>query len=753
MMSTLSPRDYEGVSSPTMLAGRADTQPVLQSVRADGTVLGLLFEMSVEQTYVNPGSANIEVAYSFPLPCDAVLLGMEFELGARTLYGRIVARADAEEQYETALESGDTAIMLERATDGVYTANVGNLLAHETAVVRLRYAQLLSFRQGQVRITVPNVIAPRFGDPAAARLRLHQVPLHDMRATHPFSLSVRLHGPVAGGRISSPSHVLAVRHVGAHFDVTLAHPGTAMLDRDFVLLSDDLVGTSIATVGRDGTGYVALASFCPASESKRPALPLNLKILVDCSGSMNGDSIKGARKALHEILAHLNPADRFSYSRFGSEVAHHSTTLISATPRAILEGSSWIAQTSANMGGTEVRQALLSTLALGQPVRADLLLITDGHVWDTDPLVASAAKSGQRIFAVGVGAAPAASLLSRLASSTGGSCELVGANDDVHAAVLRMFKRMRQAPVSDVSVVWDGQCQWQSDPGRVVFTGETVHAFAGFEEAPPTSALIAWNDGDGNACQQAMPLHECMVEGDTLARVAAATRLRALPAEEQHALALQYDLVTDTTSLLIVHERAGDQRAATLPVLRVVPQMWVAGRSGLGSVPGMHSPAIWRREGAAEQIQAMMRSGVETYDTTAFLLNHGGTVPYLYREQLRVFLRSHAGVLEGGACPVTFAEVADALPGAVLGQLHDIAELGFAPQDVLRRFIEALHACFYRGSFLTRLLKRVGKLGSSPTRIDTLGLRVTEVAKSAFEARHASIEIYDIPAFLRKQAD
>src|SRR5690606_38123567 len=119
---------------------------------------------------------------------------------------------------------------------------------------------------------------------------------------------------------------------------------------------------------------------------------------------------------------------------------------MSATPRAVLEGSNWIAQTSANMGNTEIREALLSTFALGQPVQADILLITDGDTWDTDPLVTSAAKSGQRIFAVGVGAAPAASLLQRLANGTGGACELVGANDDVHAAVVRMFKRMRQAP-------------------------------------------------------------------------------------------------------------------------------------------------------------------------------------------------------------------------------------------------------------------------------------------------------------------
>ena len=383
-------------------------QPVLQSLRAEGTVHGLLLEMRVEQAYVNPGSTNIEAVYTFPLPVDAVLLELEFELGARRLQGKVVASGDAEEGYETALENGHSAVLLERAADGVYTVNIGNLLGKEKAVVRIRYARLLSFQGGQVRITIPNVIAPRYGDPSAARLRMHQIPVHDLGSRYPFSVAIRLAGPVARGRISSPSHSLAVRHAGEHVEISLAQPDSASLDRDFVLLCDSLQGRSIATAGRDGDGLVALASFCPAPVAERKHRPLHLKILVDCSGSMNGDSIKGARKALHEILKQLNPSDRFSYSRFGSKVTHYSDTLMAAGARAINEAGGWIAETAADMGNTEIRQALISTVMLGQAGEADILLITDGHVWDTDSLVASALKAGQRIFAVGVGAAPAA---------------------------------------------------------------------------------------------------------------------------------------------------------------------------------------------------------------------------------------------------------------------------------------------------------------------------------------------------------
>jgi cell division protein FtsZ len=38
-----------------------------------------------------------------------------------------------------------------------------------------------------------------------------------------------------------------------------------------------------------------------------------------------------------------------------------------------------------------------------------------------------------------------------------------------------------------------------------------------------------------------------------------------------------------------------------------------------GGIDGMKQPAVWRREQASEQVQAMQRNGVETYDIPAFL--------------------------------------------------------------------------------------------------------------------------------------
>jgi cell division protein FtsZ len=47
--------------------------------------------------------------------------------------------------------------------------------------------------------------------------------------------------------------------------------------------------------------------------------------------------------------------------------------------------------------------------------------------------------------------------------------------------------------------------------------------------------------------------------------------------------------------------------------------MGAASTAGHAAMDGMKQPAVWRREQASEQVQAMQRNGVETYDIPAFL--------------------------------------------------------------------------------------------------------------------------------------
>ena len=555
----------------------------LQGVSARGVVNGLLFELEVTQRYRNDSSANIEAVYTFPLPHGAVLLDLVVHLGDKTLTGVVVERGAAEAQYETAIDDGNTAILLERAADGLCTMSLGNLMAGETASIRYRYAQLLRFEQGSVRLTIPTVIAPRYGDAHEAGLQPHHVPQHDVAVAYPFELTVSLAGAIAQGRVTSPSHTISTARREAGVEVALA--SAAALDRDFILTLDGLAQQSLAVVARDGEGFVTLASFCADAPTGAHDQPLLLKLLVDCSGSMGGDSIAAAKRALHRILASLRPVDRFTLSRFGSSVAHDVAQPMSATASAIHRAAGCVAETDANLGGTEMAGALGAVFALGrQNEPADVLLVTDGEIWRVDELIVQAKRARQRIFVVGIGAAPAESVLRRLAEATGGACEFVAPREDAEAAIVRMFTRLRAPRIRSAAIAWPATPVWTTEPAGGLFGGETVHVWAGFASAPRGQAglLLVPND-DTPPIEAFLTLPE-VIDHPALARMAAASRLDTLPKAEQLALALRYSLLTSRTSFIVVHERALGEKAEGMPALRKVPQMVAAGWGGLGTV-------------------------------------------------------------------------------------------------------------------------------------------------------------------------
>lgn len=113
--------------------------------------------------------------------------------------------------------------------------------------------------------------------------------------------------------------------------------------------------------------------------------------------------------------------------------------------------------------------------------RADILLITAGEVWDVAKVVEAARRSGHRVFAIGVGSAPAEAVLTQLAESTGGACEF-------------------------------------ATPGEVF----------GADQPALNAASLFGSAEDGPSHELVNVAVEVAITGDSLARIAAARRLASL---------------------------------------------------------------------------------------------------------------------------------------------------------------------------------------------------------------------------------
>lgn len=586
------------IEHPQLIA--QDGAPVmLQGVNVSADLNGLLFEARVEQRFCNSTDKNMEVVYTFPLPWGAVLLGVDVRLGDKDLTGAVVEKKFAEARYEEALSQGDAAIMLEKNDDLSYSLNLGNLAAKEDCIITLRYAQTLQFEQRGLRLLIPTVIAPRFGDAVSdGGLQPHQAPVHSLTVEYPFNIELRLHGDLARARVASPSHPVGIAYTateGASV-LTVSLGRSASLDRDFVLVVDQLIHDSVAVLARDVAdpdGMVAMASFCPRIPAKEPRFTA-VKILVDCSGSMAGDSIEAAKRSLQVIVGQLEKGDRFSLSRFGDSVEHRSRGLWSVTESTRLAAQRWVTGLDADLGGTEMESALVSTFALAQTVTSDVLLVTDGEISAIDSTIEAAQSAGHRVFVVGIGSSPAEAHLRRLAQATGGACDFVAPGEAVGPAILRMFARLRSPRLNGVSVVWpEGFIpEWATTIPQSVFDGDTVNLFAGGKQIPTgTVRLLGRAANDSELVEIGCALFNPEVQqSDSLSRMAAAERLQRKNTDLlvgtkafTRDLALAYQLVTDQTNFLLIHERADDQKSKDMPDLHKVSQMLAAGWSGVGS--------------------------------------------------------------------------------------------------------------------------------------------------------------------------
>jgi len=571
------------------LTGLGGERVALCNVAISAVLQDLLAEVSVTQTYRNDEPVNIEAVYTFPLPLDAVLLDLELRIGDRLLKGVVVEKKVAAKKYEDAIADGNSAVLLEAIEPGLFTMNVGNLLARETVTITFRYAMLLRWTGDRLRIFLPTTIATRYG---ASVHMPHHTPVASLSVENQFTLRFEVLGALRDAQFSCPSHAIESEQSSESTVLSLSEPH-AVMDRDFILeVTAPEAERSLVLCGQDGDGVAAVAIFQPRFAGGRQPQPLKLVIVIDCSGSMEGDSMAQAKNAVEIILGRLQPDDRIGLIAFGSEVFTLSQRPIACTRHGLARAQRFASELDANLGGTEIGKALRKAYTVaGSDDSADILLVTDGGVADWAPVVAKGKKSGHRIFTVGVGSAVSEAFLRELASSTHGQCELVSPREDMSGVIVRQFERMRAPRANRIDIRWpDGATQIAPSRLGPVFAGDAVIACARFDRLPEHGTVtLEVETTDGDADRRALPfpsLKACQDPGgpSTVARLAAAARMKGLSQSAGSELALRYQLISPWTHWLVLAPRADEEKSLDMPELRKVPQTLAAGWGGAGSV-------------------------------------------------------------------------------------------------------------------------------------------------------------------------
>ncbi len=545
-----------------------DTGICLKALHWDCETKGLLCKLKATQQYHNASEKTLEVTYTFAVPHSAVVTEFAATINDKRLVAQTMAAPEADDKYEEAIESGDMPAMLEHAENGMCTANIGSLKPHESVDIEITYCWLLKPVDRVARIAIPTVIAPRYSrDGSQGGLLPHQQIEHDFRIEYPVSAHFEFKGAMfahSSFSVGSSAVTYSTTEDAVVFDIS-----KEFADHDLVVTISDIDIQPQALLVKTDDSYRGLVvSPAPVLETEKDK-PIHLKVLVDCSGSMSGASIEEAKKALNELTSELRKRDRISLFRFGS----HTEALIGrpteVSPTFFRREYKPIVETiEADLGGTEIRLAIDTVIADKQP--ADILLITDGEVWDELDLPALC-KQHIRLFVIGVGHAANEHWCRNVAQETQGACEMVTPYEDMDTVVLRMVRRMRLPSMKHVTVTCTDAVKVLTDAQAVYFAGESVTQSLVFNRRPSHRPRLSFN-----ATSVELP-NWTETQDENLLKVLIGMELRQAQRDNDtvtcQSLATQYGLLTPSTKMILVAEREADQKATAMPSLQRIPQM------------------------------------------------------------------------------------------------------------------------------------------------------------------------------------
>lgn len=574
----------------------------LQGVRIRAHVAGFAQRTTIEQTFANLEKKPIEAIYNFPLPANAAVCAFEIITDDRILTGKIDEAETAAENYQAAIEEGLGAFMATQVRPDVFTVNVGNLKPEQQVTVSITYVAKLERHEKSMRMAIPTTIAPRYVTASGMNpvdAMIDGDAMNPMRAwVVPYGFELQLEIDLGRdlGNVHSPTHAIHSTTSSSHSRTITLATGLAEMNRDVVIVMDlmeEQAPTAQRTVAPDGATFLAV-TFVPEFDETvtQDSPPMETIFVLDCSGSMQGDSIRQARRALELCLRSLSAQDTFNICRFGSTFEMFAREPVSYTQETLRQAIAYV-RAEANLGGTKLMAPLITLLA-GKPTRGacrQIVLLTDGQV-SNEPAVLKLAKDRaafNRIFSFGIGNACSRSLVEGLARATRGATEFVGEGEAIEPKVLRTFGRISSPAIRDVTVDFGHATAELATDIPPVFDGEVMSVFVRLSGKVPELITLKGNSAQGPVRWTVNIPHDACADNGVIASMWAREKIGEL--EDQllreplftgdsqvnplvtHLVALskEFNLLTSRTAFIAIEHRSIAERTQGLPAQRRMP--------------------------------------------------------------------------------------------------------------------------------------------------------------------------------------
>jgi Ca-activated chloride channel homolog len=418
--------------------------------RVDVTIAAQVATTHVEQLFVNDNDWLLEGTYLFPLPAGAAVSQLTMWVDGRPIEAKILEKGEARAIYDDIVRQLRDPALLEYVDQNAIQANVFPIPPRDERLIEIEYTQALPAENGLIHFVYPQ-----------STDLYTNVPLDEQR------IRVDVASREAIRAIYSPSHAVDVFRDG-EFRATVGYEAVDVTpEQDFALyysVAPEEIGLNLLSYQEpDENGFFMLL-VAPTIEADE-VVAKDVIVVLDTSGSMEGEKLAQAKAAAQYVVEHLQPEDRFNLIAFSSGVRRYAATLVA--PAQADDALAFINSLEA-VGGTNISAALLEAAALAEAGGAaqrpfTLIFLTDGlateGITDTGLLldsVAGAMPSRARLFAFGVGDDVDPDLLDNLAQNHRGATTYVRPGQAIDETVSGFYAKVSTPVLSDVQLEVDG---------------------------------------------------------------------------------------------------------------------------------------------------------------------------------------------------------------------------------------------------------------------------------------------------------
>jgi Ca-activated chloride channel family protein len=447
----------------------------------------------IDQLFVNDNDWMLEGVYLFPLPAGATVSELTMWVDGVPIESKILEADEARQIYDEIVRQWRDPALLEYVGSSAIQANVFPIPPHDERRIEIEYSQILPAENGLIHYVYPQ-----------------STNLYSNSPLDNQNIRVEVKSDEEIRTIYSPSHQVSIDRDGDYRAVVGYEGINVTPDEDFEVyysVSQEDIGLNLISYREPGQDGFFLLLVAPSVDvDPGEVVKKDVILVVDNSGSMEGDKLSQAKEAALFVIDHLNEGDRFNIISFSTGVRSFARNLAPAGDAGDYE--SYIASMEA-LGGTNISQALLDAVAQADDARpTTVIFLTDGLATEgiiETPLIVDAVRQqtpeNVRIFAFGVGDDVDTLLLDSITEGHGGATTYVRPGQQIDEAVSAFYAKVSTPVLADISIDFDDIIVEQVYPQNLpdLFAGTQLVLAGRYREGGPATITLS---GEVNGREQ-----------------------------------------------------------------------------------------------------------------------------------------------------------------------------------------------------------------------------------------------------------